>query len=84
MFLKGLRSALVFPPEEFVLFKKLVEVGQELSAGTNALVTFDGKPLSVCLCRRMWIPMFLKAGQDFPSYPKRITYSLFRAQASHN
>lgn len=76
-----MRSALVFPPEEFALFKRLVEVGRQFSDGNKALVTFNGNPLKVSTCHKMWTTLFLKAGKDFASYPKKITYSLFRAQA---
>ena len=40
-----------------------------------------GDPLKVSTCHKMWTTLFLKAGKDFASYPKKITYSLFRAQA---
>lgn len=78
-----MRSALVFTPDDFTQLSKIVALGRELcpdATSTYALVCYSGEPLGVLKCHKLWVQMFLKAGDNCPGYPKRITYSLFRAQ----
>ena len=80
----GLRSALVFTAEDFQEITRMVELGQVLFGGKSpyALLAWGGKPLGASSCHKLWVQMFLKAGEGCPTYPTRITYGLFRAQVT--
>jgi hypothetical protein len=82
----GLRSALVFTLEDFQEIRRIVDLGQQLFGGNSpyALLAFGGKPLGASSCHKLWVQMFLKAGEGCPTYPIRITYGLFRAQVTQS
>ena len=74
----------MFTFKDFQEIRRIVELGQQLFGGNSpyALLAFGGKPLGASSCHKLWVQMFLKAGEGCPTYPTRITYGLFRAQVT--
>ena len=78
----GLRSAIVFSPQDYTIFMKMVHLCRKRAKEgcEAALVNFGGEALTANVCHKLWIDAFLQAGESCPSYPKRIGYGLLRAQ----
>ena len=79
----GKRSAVIFDEEMWHQFSILVEASKnfETEQTDRALVDKNGKPFTSLSCHLLWIKQFSLASGDSPSYPKKITYGLLRAQA---